>query len=84
MIERLRHLLARFRGEPEETPIMKRYRETMELYELGVALYRQRMRRENPEATEEEVDAMVRAWLREPPPTQFLHRPPRKDDDDTR
>jgi hypothetical protein len=64
---------------------MKRFREIQELHDLGVAMYRQRMRNENPQATEAEVDAMVWAWLQEPPRAQFLTPPPpAKDDDDSR
>lgn len=37
--------------------------EAMALHELGVQMYRQRMRRENPQVGQAEIDAMVRAWL---------------------
>jgi hypothetical protein len=67
-----------------ESPDVKRFREIQELHELGVAMRRQRMRNENPDATEPELDAMVWAWLQEPPRPQFLTRPPSppKDNDD--
>jgi len=32
----------------------------------GVRMYRQRMQRENPAASDEEIEAMVQAWLRRP------------------
>ena len=32
----------------------------------GVRMYRQRMRRENPAASDEEIEARVQAWLRRP------------------
>lgn len=57
---------------------MKRMRETLELHDLGVAMYRQRMRNENPQASEAEIDAMVRAWLLEPPVDRTLPPPPGK------
>jgi hypothetical protein len=34
-----------------------------DLFEFGEKLQRQRLRRANPEATEAEIDAEVRAWL---------------------
>jgi Rv0078B-related antitoxin len=49
----------------------ERMQAACELREEGVEHYRQRMTRENPEASETEVDAMVWAWLLkddDPPP----------------
>lgn len=40
-----------------------RLRTALELHELGVQMYRQRLRRERPELTDEELAAEVRAWL---------------------
>jgi hypothetical protein len=51
----------------ELPPEAKRMREALDLHELGVRMYRQRMRREHPEASRGEINAMVRAWLAEPP-----------------
>jgi negative regulator of sigma E activity len=34
--------------------------------EAGVQMYRQRMRREAPAASDEEIEAKVQAWLRKP------------------
>jgi Rv0078B-related antitoxin len=31
--------------------------------DMGISMYRQRMRRERPEASEEEIEADVQAWL---------------------
>jgi hypothetical protein len=47
------------------------------MHELGVRLYRQRMRREHPQASTTEVNAMVRAWLAEPPQNGSLRLPSR-------
>lgn len=33
------------------------------MHEFGVQMYRQRMVRERPEATAEEIDELVAAWL---------------------
>ena len=46
----------------------QRVRDVIEMHEFGVALYRQRMRREHPDATEAQVDALTRAWLADEPP----------------
>jgi Rv0078B-related antitoxin len=44
----------------------------LDMQELGVRLYRQRMHREHPEAHRSEIDGMVRAWLAEPPHSGHL------------
>jgi hypothetical protein len=41
-----------------------RLRTAFELYELGEQMLRQRLRREQPEITDAELDAAVGAWLR--------------------
>jgi hypothetical protein len=35
--------------------------------DMGIAIYRQRMRREHPDFSDEEIEAEVQAWL--------MHRP---------
>jgi len=37
-----------------------------DMCDAGVRMYRQRMRRENPLASDEEIEARVQAWLRRP------------------
>lgn len=44
----------------------ERMRVALELHDLGVKLYRQRMRRDHPDADETEIDALVHAWLAAP------------------
>jgi len=36
---------------------------TAELFEVGVALQRERLQRENPTLRSEEIEALVEAWL---------------------
>jgi Rv0078B-related antitoxin len=43
------------RGAFEWTPEAERMRSALEMHELGVQLYRQRMRREHPEASRAEI-----------------------------
>lgn len=44
-----------------------RLRTALELHELGVQMYRQRLRRERPELSDSALAAEVRAWLRTRP-----------------
>ena len=48
------------------SPTVRQVREILDMHDLGVALYRQRMRRENPQATEAGLDIMVRDWILRP------------------
>ena len=45
---------------------VEKFREVFDLCDAGVRMYRQRMRRENPSASDEEIEARVQAWLRRP------------------
>jgi hypothetical protein len=45
-------------------------RAAMALNEAAVEMYQQQMRRRNPQATEEEIEAMVKAWRLDPPRQQ--------------
>jgi hypothetical protein len=40
----------------------RRMRAAIEMYEVGVAMYTMRMRREHPDASDAEIDAMVNRW----------------------
>lgn len=39
----------------------------LDLFEVGVSLMRQNLRRDNPDASEEEIDRRLQAWLHERP-----------------
>ncbi|MFT3971297.1 MAG: hypothetical protein QM695_13715 [Micropruina sp.] len=45
----------------------QRIRTVFAMYEFGERMYRARLRRENPNATDAEVDASVSTWLRDRP-----------------
>jgi hypothetical protein len=45
----------------------ERFRVAVELHETGLAMQRATLRRRNPDASDEEVDALMRAWLLERP-----------------
>lgn len=79
-LDRLRGLATRLHLR-HESPYIGRMREISDLHEFGVAIYRQRMHREHPQATEDELDELVRAWLAEPPRGGRLRRPERRTDD---
>lgn len=44
-----------------------RLRDALELHDLGERMLRQRLRREQPQITEAELDDAIRTWLRERP-----------------
>ena len=50
----------------EQSPEAVRMQEALEMYDLGVLMYRTRMCREHPQASKAEIDAMVRTWLTAP------------------
>ncbi|MGH3929254.1 MAG: hypothetical protein ACRDTF_04680 [Pseudonocardiaceae bacterium] len=43
--------------------VTDRFRAALELYEVGENMLRQRLRREHPEATAQDIDAAIAAWL---------------------
>ena len=54
------------RSAPQQAPEVARFQAAMDMHELGVRLYRQRMHREHPHADRSDIDRMVKAWLAEP------------------
>ena len=50
----------------QETPA-QRLRTALDLFEFGVDMMRQRLRRETPEATEGEIQTRLVAWLQQRP-----------------
>lgn len=48
-------------------PAAERLLTAFELHTFGVRIYRQRLRLERPEHTDDEIDAAVDAWLRRRP-----------------
>lgn len=47
------------------------FRTTLDLFETGVDLMRQNLRRSHPEASEEEIERLLRDWLRARPGAEF-------------
>jgi len=51
----------------EAARLAENLRITFALHEAGVAMMRQNLRRRFPDATDEEIEDRLRAWLRERP-----------------
>lgn len=45
-----------------DSGVAQRLRVALDLYQFGEQMQRSRLRRERPDATEEELEARVRAW----------------------
>jgi len=60
------------------TPEAERMRSALEMHDLGVKLYQQRMRREHPNAGRAEIEGLVRSWLTAPSPDTRLRLPSRQ------
>jgi Rv0078B-related antitoxin len=63
---------------PGQAPEATRLQAALEMHELGVRMYRQRMHREHPQATRREVDGMITTWLAERPHVGRLRLPSRE------
>lgn len=53
----------------------QRLRTALEMADVGVEMYRQRVRREQPTLDDAGVDLRVRAWLRQRPGAEFGDHP---------
>jgi Rv0078B-related antitoxin len=42
--------------------IAEKFRTTLELFELGEAMLRQKLRRKHPSANDDEIEALVQEW----------------------
>lgn len=45
------------------SPIQSRFRAAIELREMMIAMHRQLLVRENPDASRSKIDAMLRQWV---------------------
>jgi hypothetical protein len=64
----------------ELAPEATRIQAALDMHELGVRLYKQRMHREHPHAKQDEINGMVRAWLAEPAASSHLRLTSRERD----
>jgi hypothetical protein len=49
----------------------RRFRTAMDLFEAGVAMMRQNLRRQFPDADEKEISARLAQWLQERPGAEY-------------
>ena len=56
------------------------FRTTVDLFETGVAMKRQSLRRSHPDASEEEIERRLRHWLHERPGAEYGDSPGRRVD----
>jgi hypothetical protein len=49
------------------SPAIEAFRATLDLFETGIDLMRQNLRRRHPEASSEEIERRLGEWLRERP-----------------
>ncbi len=49
----------------------ERFRIAMDLFQAGVEMKRQNLKREDPHATEEQIEERLLAWLRHRPGAEF-------------
>jgi hypothetical protein len=74
-VARLRHRPKADDRAAQPAPEVARFQAAMEMHELGVRLYRQRMHREHPRASRSDIERMVKAWLAEPQRSPQLRLP---------
>lgn len=49
------------------SPVIDAFRATLDLFQTGVDLMRENLRRRHPEAAEEDIERLLHAWLLERP-----------------
>lgn len=54
-------------GKCDDSDVIRKMERAVELWDLSEQIMRQNLRRRNPEASEEEIEALFRAWLHERP-----------------
>lgn len=60
------------------------FRTTLDLFDTGLDLMRQNLRRSHPEAGDEEIEGLLRTWLLDRPGAEFGDSPGRPVDVSTR
>jgi hypothetical protein len=63
---------------------VRTFRVTLDLFDVGVQLMRQNLRRRDPQADEQDIDRRLQVWLRERPGAEHGDCPGRPVDVSTR
>jgi hypothetical protein len=66
------------------SPVIEAFRATLDLFQTGVDLMRQNLRRRHPEAAEEHIERLLHDWLIERPGAESGDCPGRPGDVGTR
>jgi Rv0078B-related antitoxin len=57
--------------DPTTPSLDNAFRTTLDLFETGLGLVRQNLRRDHPDATDQEIERQLHQWLQEPPGAEF-------------
>jgi len=69
-------------GSRSKASVAEAFRTTLELFETGVAMKRQNLRRSHPDAGEEEIEHRLQQWLLDRPGAEHGDSPGRRVDPD--
>jgi hypothetical protein len=69
---------------PATSNAVRTFRLTLDLFDAGVQLMRQNLRRRNPEADDQTINRQLVSWLRERPGAEYGDSPGRPLDIDAR
>ena len=67
-------------GARSTADVAAAFRTAVDLFETGVAMKRQSLRRSHPDASEEEIERRLRYWLHERPGAEYGDSPGRRVD----
>lgn len=71
------------RQASDASAVADAFRDTLDLFGTGLALMRQNLRRRHPEASDDEVERLLDAWIVERPDAPTGDCPGRRVDDQT-
>jgi hypothetical protein len=71
-------------GHVTSSSVAEAFRATLDLFETGVDLMRQNLRRRHPGSSDEDIERLLRAWLLERPGAELGDCPGRPVDVDAR
>ena len=69
---------------PSASSVVESFRATLDLFQTGIDLMRQNLRRRHPERSDADIDRLLRDWLLQRPGAEFGDCPGRPVDVNTR